>query len=467
MPILFDSSPVTRELINKNYQAVISQVNGIQVEVHPLYSAYPEKGYELVMPVLVNLITGPIPERENRDPLNLCVVLDRSGSMSGCLSQAKNAIKQMLGLLNTNDYISFVVYDDRIDTVFEGVRIDDSTNFAELEAKIDNVKHRGTTNISGALQQGVNTVVKFAETNHKKAVFLFSDGEANAGVTDVDELGSMVVNWNKEQNVYFSAFGIGTQYNERLMRGIGRCGKGTYGFIQGTEETLRFLKRGLKCMTSDLATECTLQVVPTGETRIVATNDTFMTTVKGRTMSTLKDSNVLQFMYPVVLGSGESGIKVKFTCNFPEYVNLPSEMQTIEIDYTFSRTSDPSSITESAEVLGYLAVQKAGELELEVTKYVNSGNYEAAVATKRQVVATYENVVGTTAWFKPDMLYFNAVDALSDLETNGISASAVKKQNMYANYACAAAGVSVCDALNDNFEDEESDEDMGGFGLFD
>ncbi len=53
-----------------------------------------------------------------RPPVNLAIVLDRSGSMSGPkLQVAKTAVEEAIGRLQPDDRFSVVVYDDVVDIV--------------------------------------------------------------------------------------------------------------------------------------------------------------------------------------------------------------------------------------------------------------------------------------------------------------------------------------------------------------
>lgn len=57
----------------------------------------------------------------SRQPVNVALVLDRSGSMDGeKIVMARQAVAHAIKLLEKRDRLAVVVYDDRIETILEG-----------------------------------------------------------------------------------------------------------------------------------------------------------------------------------------------------------------------------------------------------------------------------------------------------------------------------------------------------------
>jgi Ca-activated chloride channel family protein len=93
--------------------------------------------------VLVTL-SGEVPVQ--RAPINVALVLDRSGSMSGPpLEAAKDAAKRFAGFLATGDRLTIVTFDDEVHTVFGPAPAGDP---AAAEA-IERIRAGGSTNLSG------------------------------------------------------------------------------------------------------------------------------------------------------------------------------------------------------------------------------------------------------------------------------------------------------------------------------
>ena len=67
--------------------------------------------------VLVRL-QSEIQEGFKRTPLNLALVIDRSGSMQGAkLAEAKRCVVDLVKRMDTEDHVGLVQYDDQVDTI--------------------------------------------------------------------------------------------------------------------------------------------------------------------------------------------------------------------------------------------------------------------------------------------------------------------------------------------------------------
>jgi Ca-activated chloride channel homolog len=91
-------------------------------------------------------------ELTKRMPINLSVVLDRSGSMNGKpIHYCKEATKFIINQLQEKDLLSVVVFDDKVNTVLPPQEV----SYKDLlKAKVDQIQSGGMTNLSGGLIQG-------------------------------------------------------------------------------------------------------------------------------------------------------------------------------------------------------------------------------------------------------------------------------------------------------------------------
>src|SRR5512133_1272214 len=125
---------------------------------------------------------------EERPPLNLSLVLDHSGSMSGeKLHYVKQAAAHVVELMEEKDRVSVVIYDDRVETL---VPIGNATGQFKREAKhsILGIRSGNSTFLSGGWLRGCEQVAEGATQHSINLTLLLTDGLANVGIQDPDEL---------------------------------------------------------------------------------------------------------------------------------------------------------------------------------------------------------------------------------------------------------------------------------------
>ena len=130
-----------------------------------------------------------VPEREaaaERVPLQLALVVDRSGSMAGPkLAYAKRCASWLAGRLRPADRLALVDYDDRVRLLAPLAPVD----HAALARAIDSIHARGSTNLSGGWLKGFEELQR-GDAAAVRKVLLLTDGLANQGITDPATLGS-------------------------------------------------------------------------------------------------------------------------------------------------------------------------------------------------------------------------------------------------------------------------------------
>lgn len=187
--------------------------------------------------VKIGLTGAPLPAGD-RPAVNLALVLDRSGSMQGDrIVRAREAAIAAVRRLDERDYVSVVVFDDRID-VLAGAQTASEANKAAIVEKLSTVGARGGTAIFGGVSAGAAELRKNLARKLVNRIVLLSDGAANVGPSSPEELGLLGAALVKE-GISVSTLGVGLGYNENLMATLATRSDGNTYFIENGDDVPR------------------------------------------------------------------------------------------------------------------------------------------------------------------------------------------------------------------------------------
>jgi Ca-activated chloride channel family protein len=235
-------------------------------------------------PTVLDLLLTLRPEdapgpRAPRRPLNLALVIDRSGSMAGdSLKQALKAAETLIGHLGPDDVVSLVVYDDKVDTILPPTNVIDRAAIRELLRK---VRAGGTTNLSGGWLKGCDHVLATrtrapggSDMIHR--VLLLTDGQANAGVTDP----AILINSARqkaEEGAVTTTLGFGSHFNEDLLIGMARAGGGNFYFIQAPQDAEEVFRIEVESLAALAGQNLSLTLAPLGGAAIAQLHSNYRT----------------------------------------------------------------------------------------------------------------------------------------------------------------------------------------------
>ncbi|MCP4119714.1 MAG: VWA domain-containing protein [Desulfobacteraceae bacterium] len=183
--------------------------------------------------IKVSLDAPLAPSSMERPRVNLALVLDRSGSMTGDkIERAREAAIEALKRLGPGDIFSLVVYDDTIDTVVPAQGVE---NIEGIIRKIRQIVPGGSTALFGGVSQGAAEIRKNLGGDYVHRIVLLSDGLANVGPRTPEDLGRLGAALIKEK-ISVTTVGVGTDYNEDLMARLSQKSDGNIYFVESGDD---------------------------------------------------------------------------------------------------------------------------------------------------------------------------------------------------------------------------------------
>lgn len=163
-------------------------------------------------------------------PLNLCLILDHSGSMNGRpLETVKQATQRIVDSLSPGDRISIVVFDHKAKVLVPNQVIE---NPAGIKVEINRLRASGGTAIDEGMRLGIEELAKGKQETISQA-FLLTDGENEHGDNDrCLKLAELATHYN----MTLSTLGFGDHWNQDILETIADAGGGTLSYIQRPEE---------------------------------------------------------------------------------------------------------------------------------------------------------------------------------------------------------------------------------------
>ena len=129
-----------------------------------------------------------------------------------------------------------MVFDDHIDVLQEAAPATPEVR-ARLRAELLRVEARGSTALHEGWLTGCKAIAADGPTTDRLTrCFLLTDGLANIGVTDSEQIATQAAGVRANAGVGTSTFGIGLDYNEALLGPMAVAGGGQFHHLRGPAE---------------------------------------------------------------------------------------------------------------------------------------------------------------------------------------------------------------------------------------
>jgi Ca-activated chloride channel homolog len=200
-------------------------------------------------------------------PLNLALVIDRSGSMDAPekMPYLKRSLRVFLQSLAANDVVSIVAYSTEPEVIVRAREVGDG---GWIDQAIARLEPDGSTDLHGGLMLGFREVDRGFDVRRNNRVILLTDGIANVGVTDPDRIAADAQEYNR-RGIHLSTIGLGREFNDALLSRLAIQGQGAYHYIDSAEEMDKVFRKDVLGLVQKAAGDLSVQFRPGDGVRLV------------------------------------------------------------------------------------------------------------------------------------------------------------------------------------------------------
>ncbi|MCA9132423.1 MAG: VWA domain-containing protein [Planctomycetales bacterium] len=327
-------------------------------------------------------LTGfDLPDDKPRMPVNVAIVIDKSGSMQGeKIEQARRAAMQAVDRLRASDIVSVVTYDSSVEVVMPATK---ATDREAIKRRIREIQASGNTALFAGVSKGAAEVRKFLDDKRVNRVVLLSDGLANVGPSspaELEQLGTTLL----REGISVSTMGLGLGYNEDLMSRLALASSGNHVFIEDAENLVKVFQNEFDDVLSVVAQRIKIQVkLAEGIRAVKLLNDS--AEISGQLVSIdlgqLYSQQERYFVLEVEVPLGESGGSRPVAKVSVEYFNMATETVdklSSSVQVKFSHTREVADKDVDPDILAACVIQIANQRNREATLLRDAGKIEDA-----------------------------------------------------------------------------------------
>lgn len=337
--------------------------------------------------------------QKERPPLNLSLVLDRSGSMSGQkIEQAIQAAEVAVESLGPRDRVSVIIYDDKVDTLFSS-QFATEGNLAELKRSLRSVTARGNTAIYAGLNQAAAELRRHRDAGFINRMILLSDGLANHGPSKVADFRALAQALAGEDMV-ISTVGLGLGFNEDIMTALAESGQGNTYFVENADELPRIFAGELGDALNVAATDIEIIIRPRGGARIIKS--------VGREAEI--EGDLARFRMPQVysgldklallevrapkgrVGAVEDLLEVEV--NYVPAGEKQVRTQQVSVPITYTEEEEKVVAAARRDIAQNVVENRVAEAKEQAIAYADAGDREGAASSLRGVVGKINAAYG-------------------------------------------------------------------------
>ncbi len=328
--------------------------------------------------VLASFTAPAAPRREERRPVNVAFVLDRSGSMAAenKFSLAREAIEQALRMLRAEDRFSLVVYDSEVDVLGPSTNATQGAIRSALDA-LSRIGPRNSTDLCAGWMNGCDQVSQYVDGQKVSRVLLLTDGLANQGITSRPELARHASEL-RQRGVSTSTFGVGADFDERLLRDMAQDGGGNFYFLENALQIPDLITSELGEALEVVMPQAMIEMeIPRGGD--VEVLNRFRSSTVGNALRVelgdVVSSQEVEVLVRFNFADGEIGTRATTRARLPGAVDM---IRSNEIEWTYASHAENDGQARDREVDRKVAEIYAARARADATEANRHGDFAAA-----------------------------------------------------------------------------------------
>jgi Ca-activated chloride channel family protein len=207
--------------------------------------------------VKIDLTAAGRTKKLRRMPLNLAVVLDRSGSMTGAkIEKARQSAMGLVDQLAPGDIFSLIAYSDHAEVLVAAQELGDKE---AVKSRISCIRPGGSTALYAGVELGASQIQRHFTSRRINRVILLSDGLANVGPSSTRDLRRLGRDCS-ERGISVTTIGVGDDYNEDLMASLAEASDANYYYVKDTEKLPEVFAKELGGLVTVAAREVRIEI---------------------------------------------------------------------------------------------------------------------------------------------------------------------------------------------------------------
>lgn len=194
-----------------------------------------------------------------RAPLDVALVVDTSGSMSGeKIHHARLAASSFIDGLAEGDIVSLYSFSSGV-TELAPPTVVTATSRAMLLQRVAGLYAAGGTNLYGGLQVATNAAAQAPPTHPVRRVVMISDGRGNIGPASAEELGDLAARAT-ENGTQVTAIGVGLDYDEGTLGALAVRSAGRLYHLEAPQQMATILHDELELLGQTVASNAVIEL---------------------------------------------------------------------------------------------------------------------------------------------------------------------------------------------------------------